>query len=220
MGFRMPTDAFEGFLESRTGATDGPDSAHDITHIRRVVALAIRLCQIEDAEPKVVVPAAWLHDCVVLPKDADNRKEASTMAAKAAVRFLSSIRYPMQFYDDIFHAIEAHSFSRGIVPATIEARVVQDADRLDAIGAIGIARCFAVGGQLRRPFYSESDPFCHERSPDDQRYTIDHFFQKLLTLCKTMRTDAGREEAKRRHAFMLTYLQQLSDEISASLKGR
>ena len=82
MGFRMPTDAFETFLESRMGK----DSAHDITHVRRVVALAIRLCQVEDAQPKVVVPAAWLHDCVTLSKDAQNRHTASTLAAEAAIR--------------------------------------------------------------------------------------------------------------------------------------
>ena len=213
----MPTQAFEAFLEAQLRGKSAVDSAHDITHVRRVVALAIRLCQLEDAEPKVVVPAAWLHDCVPVPKDATNRRDASKMAANAAIRFLRSIHYPGPYLDAVFHAIETHAFSRNLPPRTIEAKVVQDADRLDAIGAIGIARCFAVGGRLNRPFYSELDPFCQERTPDDARFTIDHFYQKLLTLCKTMQTRSGRKEALRRNAFMLAYLQRLSEEIAAAL---
>lgn len=78
---------------------------------------------------------------------------------------------------DVVHAIEAHSFSAGIKPETIEAKIVQDADRLDALGAIGIARCFTVGGQLERPVYNSDDPFCETRKPDDQKWNIVIFIQ-------------------------------------------
>jgi uncharacterized protein len=92
--------------------------------------------------------------------------------------------------------------------------VVQDADRLDSLGAIGIARCLLVGGHLGRPLCAPEDPFCVERPPDDQLYTIDHFYAKLLKLPATMQTAAGREEAERRADFMRDYLERLRAEMA------
>ena len=113
----------------------------------------------------------------------------------------------------IRHAIEAHSFSAGIAPETLEAKVVQDADRLDALGAIGLARCIAVGAALGRPVYEPNDPFCRERVPDDRGASVDHFYTKLLKLAGTMQTAAGRREAERRTAFLRAFLAQLESEI-------
>src|SRR5688500_4425949 len=115
------------------------DAAHDREHIRRVVSTARQLSAAEGADLAVVVPAAWLHDCVVVPKDSPQRSQASTLAARAATQFLRGIGYPETHLTAIEHAIAAHSFSAAIQPRTVEARVVQDADRLDAIGAIGVA---------------------------------------------------------------------------------
>ena len=162
-----------------------------------------------------MLPAAWLHDCVTLPKNAPNRHEASRLAATEAVRFLQSIAYPTQYLDGIAHAIMAHSFSANIPPTTLEAKVVQDADRLDAIGAIGVARCLMLGGVLERPLYHPADPFCETREPDDLTYTIDHFYRKLLKIGQTLHTTAARAEAERRNAFMTTFLSQLRHEIPA-----
>ena len=135
------------------------------------------------------------------------------MAGDAATVFLHGIGFPESLLPAIHHAIAAHSFSAKIAPQTVEARVVQDADRLDAIGAIGIARCLMLGGQMGRTLYNEHDPFADHRAPDDRVSSIDHFYTKLLTLAGTMQTLAGRDEAERRTAFMREYLDQLRREV-------
>jgi uncharacterized protein len=151
---------------------------------------------------------------VPVAKDSALRAQGSRLAAEAATGFLATISFPDELQGDVYHAIEAHSFSAGIEPRTAEARVVQDADRLDSLGAIGIARCLLVGGRLDRPLCAVDDPFCDEREPDDGKYTIDHFYAKLLKLPATMQTEAGRAEAERRAALMRRYLDDLRAEIT------
>ncbi|HHP7236834.1 HD domain-containing protein [Longibacter sp.] len=205
------TEHFAAFLDDRMAEAD---AAHDRAHILRVVQSARRLAEEEGADLDVVVPAAWLHDCVVLEKDDPRRGQASQRAADMAVQFLDRIEYPAETHDGIRHAIEAHSYSAGIPPDTMEAKVVQDADRLDALGAIGIARCMMVGGALGNRLYHTDDPFCENRPPDDASYTIDHFYEKLLGLPETMQTRAGREEAERRADVMREYLDDLRREVA------
>ncbi|MCG9698072.1 HD domain-containing protein [Shewanella sp. Isolate11] len=189
------------------------DAAHDLQHVKRVVKTAKLLAERSGAELAVVLPAAWLHDCVALPKNHPQRQQASLLAADQALIFLQSIHYPEQYLADIHHAIVAHSFSANVVATTIEAKVLQDADRLDALGAIGIARCIQVSCSLGRSLYHLEDPFCSGRIPDDGQFAIDHFYLKLLQLAQTMQTQAGKEEAEKRQAFMQQYLQQLACEI-------
>lgn len=110
-------------------------------------------------------------------------------------------------------AIEAHSFSAKIAPKTPEAKIVQDADRLDGLGAIGLARCFATAGLLKRPFYSAQDPFCDERTPDDSKFTVDHFFNKLFKTAETLQTKSGFEEGQRRVDFLRIFLNKLKTEL-------
>lgn len=200
---------FEEFLLHAAPA----DAAHDPGHVRRVVAAAKRLAAAEGARLAVVVPAAWLHDCVLLPKDAPDRHRASALAAKRAGTLLREAGYPSDLVPAVEHAIEAHSFSAGVEPETIEAAVVQDADRLDALGAVGIARTFLVAGALGSALAHPSDPFPTRRPLDDRRFAVDHFHAKLLTLAGTMRTAAGRAEAERHTAFLHTFLDQLADEL-------
>jgi uncharacterized protein len=200
---------FERFLAEQPGS----DPGHGLAHVRRVVAMASRLCVTEGARGEIVLPSAWLHDCVHVAKDSPERSNASRIAAARAVEFLAAASYPSDCLPDIQHAIEAHSYSAGIAPRTVEAKIVQDADRLDALGAIGIARCIAVGAALGRPIYQVDDPFCAVREPDDSAASVDHFYTKLLTLAETMQTEAGRREARRRSEFMQGYLDQLRSEI-------
>jgi uncharacterized protein len=197
-------------------AAAGGDAAHDPEHIRRVVANARGLAATEGARLEVVLPAAWLHDCVTVPKDSPQRKEASRLAAAQAVAWLREWGWPEALLADIAHAIEAHSFSAGIAPRTTEAKVVQDADRLDALGAVGLARCLMLGGELGRPLYAAEDPFCERRAPDDRTACVDHFYAKLLTLEATMQTEGGKKEAKRRTEFLRGFLEQLSKEIKGA----
>lgn len=206
-------DRFSAFLDAQS--TDA-DAAHDRAHVERVVTTARRLAREEDAQMDVVVPAAWLHDCVALSKDAPDRDQASRLAADAARAFLEDEGYPKRWIPDVEHAIAAHSYSGDVEPDTLEASVVQDADRLDALGAVGLARCFMVSGALDHHLYDPEDPFCENRPPDDDTYAIDHFYAKLLRLPDTMQTQAGRTEAERRSAFLQQYLDRLHDEITWS----
>ena len=197
------------FLSRSTPA----DAAHDISHIKRVVKTALQLTDIESANLDITLPAAWLHDCVAVPKDSPLRSQGSRLAAAAAIEFLGEIDYPAELFPDIAHAIEAHSFSANIPCRTLEAKVVQDADRMDALGAIGIARCLVVGGKFGLPLFHPDDPFCEAREPDEKSWTIDHFYTKLFKLPDTMQTEAGRAEAHRRADLMRAFLEDLGTEI-------
>ncbi len=206
----IPEETFIEFLESNTKSADG---AHDLSHIKRVVAAAGRLCDAEHADGEIVRSAAWLHDCVIVPKNSPDRKRASVMAAEKAVSFLKSIG----FQDDeklsaVAHCIEAHSFSAGIEPRTAEAKIVQDADRLDALGAIGIARCIITGAGFGAALYHPEEPKPERREADEKNFIVDHFYEKLFKLEHTMQTEAGRNEARIRTEFMKSWLDQLFRE--------
>lgn len=198
-----------------TGAGRGGDVAHDLEHIRRVVANARALAAAEGADLAVVLPAAWLHDCVIVPKDSPQRAQASRLAAAQAIEWLQAWGWPAERLPEIAQAIEAHSFSAGIAPRTVEAKVVQDADRLDALGAVGLARCLMLGGAMGRPLYVPADPFCERRPPDDAASGVDHFYTKLLKLEGTMQTAAGRAEAGRRTEVLRQFLTELKRELKA-----
>ncbi|PSW05131.1 HD domain-containing protein [Photobacterium lipolyticum] len=189
------------------------DPAHDLSHIERVVLSAKQFAHQENAKLEVIIPAAWLHDCVSLPKDHPQRYCASRLAAEEAIRFLRSVDYPEQYYAEIEHAIEAHSYSANIPVKTLEAAIVQDADRIDALGAIGIARCIQVGTSFKASLYSDEDPFCETRVYNDKLFTIDHFYTKLFKLQDTMNTAAARQEAVKRTEYMKSFLTQLRHEI-------
>ncbi|EJG1633055.1 HD domain-containing protein [Vibrio parahaemolyticus] len=191
------------------------DAAHDIEHVKRVVKTAKQLCDEENADIAIVLPAAYLHDCFTYPKDHPNRKQSSAIAAKKAIAYLESIQYPQHYHDAIAHAIEAHSFSANIRPNTLEAQIVQDADRLDALGAIGVTRCIQVSTHFNAQLYNDNDMFAKERELNDKQFTIDHFQTKLFKIVDTMNTESAKLEANKRKAFMQTYLKQLYDEVTA-----
>ena len=193
----------------------GGDVAHDLGHIGRVVRNARALAAAEGARLDVVIPAAWLHDCVVVPKDSPQRSGASRLAAGLAVQWLRAWGWAEILLPEIAHAIEAHSFSAKLSPRTIEAKVVQDADRLDAIGAVGLARCLMLSGAMHRPLYASDDPFCEQRQADDEASAVDHFHTKLLSIESLMQTASGRREAQRRTEFLHLFLSELRREISA-----
>jgi uncharacterized protein len=204
----------ENALEKRISQiASAEDPAHDILHFKRVVRMAKVICEKENANPEIVIPAAWLHDFVIIPKNDPRRKQASQLSAEGAIQFLKELQYPEKYFDEIAHAIAAHSFSANIETKTLEAKIVQDADRLDGLGAIGIARCFATAGLMKRPFYSEMDPFCESRALDDSIFTIDHFYAKLFKTAETLKTESGRTEGFKRIDIMKKYLKDLSLEI-------
>lgn len=189
------------------------DSAHDFEHIMRVYKNAQKICKNEKADEKLVLSAALLHDVVSYPKSDKRSKISSVESAKKSKQILKKYDYSEDEITIISDAIRDHSFSQKKTPKTIEGKILQDSDRLDAIGAIGIARVFATGGYLKRPFYNIDDPFCKQRTPDDKTWTIDHFFQKLLKLESLMNTKSGKIEAKRRTKILNEYLKQLQKEV-------
>lgn len=194
------------------------DAAHDEGHVRRVVANAKELAGTERADLAVVLPAAWLHDCVTIAKNSPQRSSASRLAAQRAGVLLRAAGYPERHIPPIEHAIEAHSFSARVAPQTLEAKVVQDADRLEALGAVGIARTLITGGANGTPFYDLAEPFPVTRAADDRTSIIDHFFTKLLKLADTMQTAAGRTAAHQRAQFLKQFLTQLGREIGVPFR--
>lgn len=202
---------FENYMSKL--CDEHPDPSHDILHVKRVVSLAKKLAAAENADLNIVIPAAYLHDCIYISKADPRRTQASRISADKAMELLSLWNYPKEFLPAIHHAISAHSFSAKIVAETIEAKVVQDADRLDAIGAVGIFRCFAFSGLAKRPLYFDDDPFCKNRELDDQTNTLDHFYTKLLLLQDRLNTDSAKKEGLKRMKTMSSFLESLQNEL-------
>ena len=189
------------------------DSAHDFDHIMRVLKNALKIARKEKGDIRIITAAVLLHDIVSYPKSDPRSKNSSLESAKKSRRILKAYGFHDKEIQIISDAIRDHSFSRGAIPQTLEGKILQDADRLDAIGAIGIARVFSVGGTENRPFYNKEDPFCKKRSPDDKNWTLDHFYKKLLLLEKKMNTKTGKLEARKRVKIMKKFLSELEQEI-------
>jgi len=189
------------------------DVAHDFEHIMRVLKNATTLAKKEKANVRIITAAVLLHDIISYPKSDPRSINSSVESAQEARRVLKKYNFNQDQIDTISDAIRDHSFSRGITPKTLEGKILQDADRLDALGAIGIARTFSVSGAEKRPFYNTDDPFCSKHIPDDKRWTLDHFYKKLLLIEKTMNTNTGKIEAKKRIKVMKKFLDELKEEI-------
>ena len=189
------------------------DAAHDFDHIMRVFKNAQNICKKENANEKLVLSAVLLHDIISYPKSDKHSKLSSIKSAEESKKILKKFNFTKEEIQIISDAIRDHSFSRNTIPATLEGKILQDADRLDAIGAIGIARVFAVGGSEKRPFYNVEDPFCKSRTPNDEIWTLDHFYRKLLKLESLMNTKSGKIEAKKRTRVLKDFLNELKKEI-------
>ena len=200
-------------LDQHLSQLQSVDASHDLAHVKRVAQTAQMLCVKEGGDLAIVTPAVWFHDYVIVPKNDPRRSQASRMSAQEATGVLSSMGYPAEYLSAIAHAIEAHSFSAQIHCRTLEARVVQDADRLDALGAIGLARLFNTSGQMGSRLYQEPDPFAQNRSLDDRVFALDHIFKKLYPIVTTLQTDAGRQEGLRRKRFLEAFVDQLAGEL-------
>ena len=190
------------------------DPAHGWEHIERVYRLAIYVAEQENADAFIVGMAALMHDIGHLSTDKSLHHADLSMSMAGELLLAYDVSYGTR--EAILHAIEAHSFSLGIEPRTLEAKVVRDADRLDSLGAIGILR-WAITGAVQRTgdtrAYHPDDPFAEWHTLDDRRYMLDHFFTKLLKLDGTMATQTGRVLAQQRMAFMRAYLDEFRREL-------
>ncbi|MFP5387083.1 MAG: HD domain-containing protein [Bacteriovoracia bacterium] len=189
------------------------DPAHDWAHIGRVAATAKALCENESVNLECVLAGVYCHDLVNLPKDHPDRKNASTLAAKEAEPLLQKAGFSPDEITLIQKAIIEHSFSKGLKPSCLEAAIVQDSDRLDALGAIGILRCAAVNTQMKSSFYDPFDPLAEMRELDDKNFMLDHYFVKLFKLPELMNTPQGKKLALKRVEFMQTFVKEFMTEI-------
>jgi uncharacterized protein len=193
------------------------DPGHDMAHVKRVMALARRIGHSEGANLEILLPAAILHDVVNLPKNHPERLAASAMAAEKSQMILRECGYSASEITLIAQTIVEHSYSLGKKPSSPESAVLQDADKLDALGAIGTMRAVTCGAKLGSSYYSANEPIAwtetRTRDLNDKEFTIDHFFKKLFNLPDLMNTEMGRREANARVQFMRSFLTQLQNEI-------
>ncbi|MEN2471671.1 HD domain-containing protein [Burkholderia sp. GS2Y] len=189
------------------------DGSHDTSHLQRVWKNAAAIHAEEGGDAEVLFAATLLHDCVPIAKNSPLRAQASRLSAEKSRQVLKSLDWPDAKIDAVAHAVEAHSFSAGVAPTTLEAKTLQDADRLDAIGMLGVARCFYVAGRMGSALYDPVDPHASERALDDTRFAIDHFHTKLLTLASGFQTATGARLAKIRHDRLRRFLDEFADEI-------
>lgn len=196
------------------------DSVHDFDHILRVLALAERIARVEGADLDVVRAATLLHDWGRGDADANGRDHAAVAAARARA-FLSVQKHPLAWIEAVVHAIAAHRFRAAPEPATLEARVLFDADKLDAIGAIGVARAFAFGGAHQQRLWApmaDVDRARWEAEGDDRAHTPVHeFVVKLARIKERLYTDEGRAIAQERHRYMEAFYHRLDAEVQGLL---
>ncbi|WP_426342773.1 HD domain-containing protein [Pseudoduganella sp. S-14] len=193
-------------LVALASAAAGDDGAHDTNHLHRVWRNAkLLLEQLPAADHLVVMAACYLHDLVNLPKNHPERHLASRQAAALARIQLAEAGFPPERLEAVAHAIETHSFSAALQPTTLEARIVQDADRLDALGAVGLARMFYIAGRMGAALAHADDPLAINRVRNDKIYSLDHIEVKLATLPGTMQTAAGRALGEQRLRELLAF---------------
>lgn len=193
----------------------GAESGHDWWHIERVWNNAKLLIKTEEVDPFIVELAALLHDIA----DSKFHNGDEEIGSKKAGEYLKSIGIDEKTIHHIQEIIRNMSFKASLGTQSFsskEMEVVQDADRLDAIGAIGIARAFSYGGFKNRELYNPDVPPALNMTKEEYKSstapTINHFYEKLLLLKDKMNTQTGRQIAEERHQFMLSYLEQFYDE--------
>ena len=204
----------EVFAEVQARFVDFTDLAHGWEHVYRVYHLSLRIAEQEHADRFIVGMAALLHD--VGRTTQEPKKSHAERSAILAVELLARYHLSDGTQQAILHAILAHNYRRGITPATLEARVLYDADRLDSMGASGLMR-WAMTLKNKKwsewKSYDPEDPFAVHRTADDQSYLLDRFFTKLLVLPEAMMTETGRAIAQSRSAFLYLFLQELQVEL-------
>jgi len=185
---------------------ESSSASHDFLHTMRVFELAKRIGEEENADMEILLASALLHDTGRLQpgKHAEN-------SGRIALEILKKLNFREEKIKKIIYAVSVHSYAQGKIPDTIEGKILQDADRLDALGAVGIMRTYAYGN---RNLYHPTDPFYKtKRKLNDREYALDHFYQKLLELPLLMHTKTGKKIAGERKKFMLKFLEELEKEI-------
>lgn len=186
-------------------------SHHDWSHVQRVYNLAVRIAESEGADLDVVKAAVLLHDVARASEDEGKIEDHALESAKLGRRILEEVNFPKEKAANVIHCIEAHRFKKGVKAESLEAKILQDADRLDIIGAIGIARVFTRGGWSNQPIH---DP----KIPPKQKYdgksltAVNHIYEKNLKVKDTINTKTAKQIAEERHRFVKEFLDRLLKE--------
>lgn len=191
------------------------DGSHDVSHLHRVWSNVCAIRDKEGGDHQVLLAATLLHDCVSVEKNSPFRSSASRLAAAKATELLAAMGWDEERTQAVAHAIESHSYSADITPTSLEAKILQDADRLDALGMVGVARLFYVSGRMGSHLYDPADPQAQQRDLDDKRFAVDHFTTKIFTLAQGFQTATGRHMAQVRHARAERFLREFMEEIGA-----
>lgn len=204
---------WERLVKHASARAQNTEPAHDFFHVERVMTNAVTIARAEQADEAIVAVAALLHELFTLPKSHPDSSKAGDFCAEHARELLVAEGAPASLVEPACAAIRDHAFSKGVVPDALESRVLQDADRLDALGAIGLARMWATCADMKRPFYSPDDPFCTSRAPDDKSWGLDHVYKKLLVVPERLHLATSRAIAKERVVFIQAFLAQLRSEL-------
>ena len=193
---------------------NGIGGSHDLSHLVRVWRNAARIARTEPGcDTELLLAAVLLHDCVPVEKNSARRPFASRLSAARARDIVALLNWGPTRVDALAHAIETHSFSANLTAETLEAKILQDADRLDAIGAIGVARCFHAGGRMGGALYHPGDPRAEARPLDDRAYALDHFPAKLFKVAQGFLTAEGQRMAVARAEFMADFVAAFGAEV-------
>ncbi|MCC6619803.1 MAG: HD domain-containing protein [Deltaproteobacteria bacterium] len=211
-------DALSALLASVRARLDD-DPAHDLAHCLRVALWAIELGRPLGVDPREAIAAALMHDVVNVPKDHPDRHRASELSADVVRAELPAFAFGPDAVARIADAVRDHSYSRGATPEGPLGRALQDADRLEALGALGLFRCISTGARMGARYFHDEDPWARDRPLDDRAYSLDHFFKKLLLLPDTMLTEGGRLEARRRAAFLEATIAAVAHELGVPFEG-
>lgn len=193
-------------------------TGHDLQHIERVHEIAKKIGEKEKCDMLVLEAATLMHDLERNNESKENNIDHSYESAKIAIEIMNKVNFPKNKMNNVVESIKNHRFRKNIKPKQIEAKILQDADRIDALGAIGIMRAVSVGTNYNNLYYDPNDPICRKKKIfEDDKYIIDHFYKKLLKISSTLNTKTAKEIAKKRENFMKLFLEQLELEIKDKL---
>ena len=190
-------------------------TGHDWYHVERVLKIAEYIGKIEGADMDVIEAAAFLHDIGISYEINEGIDHAETGANMASI-FLKDIGFNSNKIDKVAESIKYHRYGKKLQPESLEAKILQDADRLDTLGAIGVARAFAYGGARGAPIYNPFEKV-EDYNPFKIKSTTTHFKEKLLKVKDSLNTTAAKEIGEKRHRFMLAFLEELYNELNYRL---
>ncbi len=209
----MDIDIEKNLIKIAKKEVDNTDPSHDFYHALRVLNIAKFIAKEENADEDIIIPSALFHDVVNYPKNDIKRMLSSDESAEFTEKILREINFPLDKIEKVSYSIKCCSFTKNIKTDLLESKILQDADGLEATGAIAIMRTFASAGILKNPFYNLEDPFCIKRKPNDSKYAVDLFFTRLLEIEKRLHTDTAKKLVQQRKIFLNTFLNQLKKEL-------